>query len=221
LVNVMVPDGEAGRPRGALLIGRVLAKPITQRKRKQLAAVLRELGANTAAIDVGRAVPVVPKADLLLSALIARNLLELERLSLPKQPTRPSASALCSSARALRHQRICRQIQQIIERDYRQPLSSAQLAAAVNLTPNYLCSIFHETTGIRLGAYITAVRVEKSQQWLAQAGVHVKEAAYQAGFADPNYFAVVFKKITGLTPTQWRARHDEKVLRDGGSVATS
>jgi AraC-like DNA-binding protein/ligand-binding sensor protein len=221
LAAVALPSANS-RPNGGLVVGRAFTAPPSSAQRKKLVSQLRELDGNLGAEKLVRSVPVITERDLLLAALIVRNRAAVEAESQPRQqpspPKRKPATAVAQpSPRLLRHQRICQQVAEIVEENFAQPLTVAQIATRVNLTPNYLCSLFHKTTRVTLGDHIARVRIQKAQQLLGQPQLHIKQVAFQVGFADPNHFAVVFKRLTGRTPTEWRARADAKILNENSS----
>ena len=53
---------------------------------------------------------------------------------------------------------------------------------------------------------IARLRVERGAELLKTGNVSVKEAALRSGFTDPNYFAKVFRKVTGLSPSHYAGR---------------
>ncbi|WP_418667519.1 response regulator transcription factor [Allofournierella sp.] len=113
--------------------------------------------------------------------------------------------ALESSA-ADRHLEIANQVRHIVERDYGQALSLDSLAELVFLSPNYLSSVFKETTGKTLLEYVTEVRMRNACRMLAQSNIKIHEVAKRVGYESPSYFGSVFLKRTGLTPNQYRVR---------------
>ena len=52
------------------------------------------------------------------------------------------------------------------------------------------------------GDYIRHKRIQKACQMIAD-GHNVSETAYSCGFADPNYFSKVFKKVVGVAPSEY------------------
>jgi two-component system response regulator YesN len=44
-------------------------------------------------------------------------------------------------------------------------------------------------------------RIEKAKELLLEPGASIKQVSVACGYADPNYFSRLFKKVTGLTPT--------------------
>ena len=77
------------------------------------------------------------------------------------------------------------------------------------MTPTYLSAQFKKETGVALLAYISNVRVEAAKQLLAQ-GLSVAKIAEQTGYRDSGSLIRVFKKVTGMTPGQYKAAHSEE-----------
>ncbi|MBP3966562.1 response regulator transcription factor [Paenibacillus lignilyticus] len=86
-------------------------------------------------------------------------------------------------------------------------ISVNMLADHVHLTPTYLSSLFRKETGKTISEFITEVRIEKSANLLMKPQAKLYEIADRSGYNDANYFTKAFKKITGMTPTQFRRKH--------------
>ncbi|SDX99769.1 response regulator [Paenibacillus sp. CF384] len=86
-------------------------------------------------------------------------------------------------------------------------ISVNMLADHVHLTPTYLSSLFRKETGETISEYIAKVRIEKSADLLLEPQAKLYEVAVRSGYNDANYFAKAFKKIKGMTPSQFRRRH--------------
>lgn len=78
------------------------------------------------------------------------------------------------------------------------------MAAAVNLHPNYLHRIFKTHTGSSPVEYLTALRVDKTKMLLTRTDIPVIEISDYIGMNSRQYFSAVFKKLTGMTPQQFR-----------------
>ena len=59
---------------------------------------------------------------------------------------------------------------------------------------------------MNISHYITLYRIQKAKELLRDFQNKVYDVAYQTGFNDARYFSQVFKKETGLTPTQYREK---------------
>lgn len=83
-------------------------------------------------------------------------------------------------------------------------LTVQRIADHTALNQNYLCTLFKRLTGETLNDYINKTRIEYAKKLLRDSGIKMYEVAERAGFSDPNYFATIFKKYAGSTPSQFR-----------------
>jgi len=97
-----------------------------------------------------------------------------------------------------------------IRAHYDHKLTLDDIAQHVYLSRSYLSSLFREETGQTLFSYINRVRVEKSKLFLMDSTVALAHAAAMCGFEDQSYFTKVFRKITGMSPKQYRDRFNAK-----------
>lgn len=84
-------------------------------------------------------------------------------------------------------------------------LRTDYLAKLSGYSEAHLISLFHKEFGTTPNRYITRLRIDKASRLLAQTDTKIKEVAAACGFDDELYFSRVFKKHTGLCPTQYRA----------------
>ena len=77
-------------------------------------------------------------------------------------------------------------------------------AAAVNFSPNHFSAVFSQECGITVIEYLTNVRIEAAKKLLRNSGMKSADIAYEVGFNDPHYFSFIFKKVTGVSPRDWR-----------------
>ncbi|UJF34903.1 response regulator [Paenibacillus hexagrammi] len=87
---------------------------------------------------------------------------------------------------------------------YKLEISMEQTAEAVNLSPYYFSKMFKLHVGETFIDYVTGLRIEEAKQLLEQEELSFKEICYMSGYHDPNYFSRIFKKTTGVTPTEYR-----------------
>lgn len=85
-----------------------------------------------------------------------------------------------------------------------QDLSIAKLADFVYLTPTYLSAVFKKQTGLTIGQYLLEVRVENAKQKMRDPQLKFYQVSEMVGYEDANYFAKIFKKKTGVTPTEYK-----------------
>lgn len=78
------------------------------------------------------------------------------------------------------------------------------MANALHLNYTYLSSYFKQRTQENLTSYINRVRTDKAKELLLDPSLSVSEISRLTGFSDHNYFSKVFKKMTGMTPVEYR-----------------
>jgi two-component system response regulator YesN len=83
-------------------------------------------------------------------------------------------------------------------------LSLNILAEYVRFSTNHLSTIFSQQTGEPLSKYLIEYRIKKAKEELKCTSKKSSEIALDVGYRDPHYFSYMFKKITGMTPTQYR-----------------
>ena len=83
-------------------------------------------------------------------------------------------------------------------------LSVSQVAAELGLSEGHLSHLFKKETGTTLGSYLTRCRIQKAMTLLRQRKLKVYEIAEACGYRDITYFSGTFKKIVGMTPSEYQ-----------------
>lgn len=110
--------------------------------------------------------------------------------------------------RSKKSRNVIQQIKDIIHARYKENLTVNDIANEVYLTSTYVCLIFKQETGETINDYITKLRIEKAKELLKDSRNKLYDICYAVGYSDPSYFSKLFKKYTGLSPTEYR----EKVI---------
>jgi AraC-like DNA-binding protein len=87
-------------------------------------------------------------------------------------------------------------------------LSVQRIAELLGCSADYLSHLFHVETKERLTHYVQRIRIEGAILALESTTLNISEIAYAGGFADPAYFARIFKQHKGMTPQEYRAQLD-------------
>ncbi len=95
-------------------------------------------------------------------------------------------------------------INYISEHYHEESISLDRVSKNVNISPNYLSAIFSQEVGQTLIEYITCKRIDEAKRMLRQTEKRSSEIAFSVGYKNPHYFSFVFKKVTGLTPSEYR-----------------
>jgi AraC family transcriptional regulator len=83
----------------------------------------------------------------------------------------------------------------------------AELAEEVHMSPFHFARMFKHTTGQAPHVYITAQRMERAKQLLAEGVLPIAEVAQRVGYQTQAHFTGVFHANVGLTPRQYRIRN--------------
>jgi AraC family transcriptional regulator len=84
-------------------------------------------------------------------------------------------------------------------------LSLSELAAVAGMSPHYFAELFRRTTGSPPHRYVLLRRIELAKDRLSDPSASVIEAGLGAGFQNPSHFARVFRKIVGVSPSEYRS----------------
>lgn len=92
-----------------------------------------------------------------------------------------------------------------IEERLHEPIGLEHLAAIAYVSQPQLYRLFYACTGHPVKAYIRKRRISVASQWLDQTSRPLKEIAIDCGFESFQSFAKAFKKLTGVTPAEYRS----------------
>lgn len=106
--------------------------------------------------------------------------------------------------------------QQFIQRNFFQKITLNDLCKESGCSRTRLCTLFKEYTHLSPGDYITGERHKYAKDLLLSSPhLPVKQVASHCGYRNQLYFANDFKKRTGMTPTQFRAKKIKKIHSNG------
>lgn len=91
-----------------------------------------------------------------------------------------------------------------VQEHYFENLTLNLVADRVGITPGYLSTLFTKTMECGFVDYLNQVRIESACVYLRQNYFKVYEIAYKVGFRDEKYFTKVFRKLMGVSPTEYR-----------------
>ena len=104
----------------------------------------------------------------------------------------------------LRIAQVRENIERYIRANYTSELSMQDVARAMNYSEAYFCKLFKQCFKVNFSAWLNEFRVEKAKEMLLDSRLSVREVSLACGYTDANYFARVFKRITGKTPSEYR-----------------
>jgi AraC-like DNA-binding protein len=133
-------------------------------------------------------------------------LLRIERVRFDDYSLLPESANAASAVEGLDHHstpiivRIC----DFIADNFREEIDSADIASAADIHPKYAMNVFKKTTGMTLNDYVNLMRLSYAQALLMQEEANVLQVAMDSGFGSLSAFNKSFRKIAGMSPTDFR-----------------
>ena len=97
-----------------------------------------------------------------------------------------------------------------IEHNYSRPISVNDIASSTGISRSHLYRLFMQELNITPNDYLIQFRISNACKLLRESNINISEAAYSSGFSDPLYFSRVFKRIKGMTPTEYSNNNKQK-----------
>lgn len=97
-----------------------------------------------------------------------------------------------------------RTILEFVQNHYQEDISLQDVAHVMNYSDAYFCKLFKQCFDKNFTTYLSEFRVEKAKLLLKDVAVNVREISELVGYRDSNYFAKVFKRVAGITPSEYR-----------------
>ena len=95
----------------------------------------------------------------------------------------------------------------IIRDRFHEDIGIAQIADSLQVTPNYLSSLFRKHTGTPFTRYVTELRMNRARKLLKETSLNIKEIATEVGYHSSRHFAGLFRQETGMSPTGYIKRY--------------
>lgn len=99
-----------------------------------------------------------------------------------------------------------------IENNYDQDITLDEVASEIGLSSSYLSRKFKEKYQLGFLEYLTELRINQAADLLINKNIKINEIARRVGYRDGNYFSKVFKRETGLNPSDYREKSTSKIL---------
>ena len=90
-----------------------------------------------------------------------------------------------------------------IEYNYSNEISITDIAESAGISRSHLYRLFMSELKMTPNEYLVQFRIANACKLLKSSNVNISEAAYSSGYSDPLYFSRVFKKLKGITPTEF------------------
>jgi len=91
-----------------------------------------------------------------------------------------------------------------VDENFMANIGIGQIAEQLNITPNYLSTLFHRKTGTNFMTYLKKIRMLKAKELLADPNIQVHQVAQQVGYFSTRHFARLFFEHYGCLPSEYR-----------------
>ena len=99
---------------------------------------------------------------------------------------------------------------EILHRSYDEPLTASDVAAQLHIHPSYLHRLFREYTSRTMKEHLQWIRIQHARELLNDPRKSILDIAEEVGFSSPQQFQQLFRKITGMRPTDYRKQQEKK-----------
>lgn len=182
----------------------------------QMMSALREMGFTTRVIvltaysdfSYAQSALKLGADDYLLKPFRDQELVSavLKILQKEKQPDIPSPDVVLPPAAADKSKYVREAIQYIARHYGDSDIGITAIAGHLSVSESYLSHVFKKETNCTVTGYLTQYRVHTAMKLLKDCRLKVYEVARQVGYKDVTYFGSTFKKLAGLSPSEYQDR---------------
>lgn len=142
--------------------------------------------------------------------------ISVEKLKVLGNALQESGLELMVSQKALLIERIKEAVHQFVylSDDIKNPNFSDFISEKVNYYYNYMSKTFSEAEGITIEKYFIQQRINRVKELLVYGGLSLSEISYKLLFSSVAHLANQFKKVTGLTPFNFRQIKDNSFRKN-------
>ena len=99
-------------------------------------------------------------------------------------------------------------IKDYIDRNYKKDISAKDVAGILGYSDVYFSKVFKQLFDDNFINYLTKIRIDRAKVLLKDVSFNIKEVGKSVGYADSNYFTKVFKRSIGMSPSEYRSKHN-------------
>ena len=99
-------------------------------------------------------------------------------------------------------------IKDYIDRNYKKDISAKDVAGILGYSDVYFSKVFKQLFDDNFINYLTKIRIDRAKVLLKDISFNIKEVGKSVGYADSNYFTKVFKRSVGMSPSEYRSKHN-------------
>lgn len=95
-------------------------------------------------------------------------------------------------------------VKNIIEEKVEEPFRISNLCNNLGYSKTYLSNLFREQTGDTLASFAIKTKIKTAKQLIRDGNLNFAQISDKLSFDNPQYFSRVFKRVTGMTPTEFK-----------------
>ena len=154
-----------------------------------------------------------------LMGMIANTIANLAHRNLNLEQELDGVRKAAVDRRLAARQEIVRKAIDFMQQNLETPITVADVASAVALSPTYFGIVFYEQTGRKPVDFLIDLRIERAKEYLIHTQMSVMDVCVALGY-DPSYFNRLFTRHTGCTPGQYARRTQKLILTGDISIET-
>lgn len=114
---------------------------------------------------------------------------------------------ILNSTKLDRNEQLVKKIKNYIRNNLADSLTLTTISRVVHYNEAYISRLFKQINGIGVSEYISLKRINKAKELLVTTTESMQNIATTTGFDTAQYFSIVFKKTTGISPSEYRRDH--------------
>ncbi len=96
-------------------------------------------------------------------------------------------------------------VRDYIEAHYSDDIALSDVAGLFGYSDVYFCKLFKQNFGKNFITFLNEFRMDKAKELLSDQRINIKDVSTLAGYRDANYFTRIFKRMVGMTPSEYRS----------------
>ena len=133
---------------------------------------------------------------------LVKNYLEELLIFLMRGITNKGASSLFPSKESMENH-LVRAVKEFVEKNVYENLHLSDICRALGYSKSYLSKLFREQAGDSIAGYAVKYKIKKAKQLIREGNMNFSEISDKLSFDNPQYFSRVFKRETGVTPSEF------------------
>ena len=90
-------------------------------------------------------------------------------------------------------------------RHFRENITASEMAERCHLSTSRFIHLFNEKMNTGFSNYLRDLRIEEAKILLSNTEMNIGEIAVRSGFQSQSYFGLIFRRVTGMTPSAYRS----------------